>query len=217
MKLKVGIIEDNEDTRDRYQSYLNNSEILQCEVAVTSVESFLKFSHAYSDLDLLLLDINLPGMSGLAGIPKIKHKLPQLDIVMLTMFSDDDTIFKALRLGAIGYLLKDTTQKELETSLSMIKKGGAPISPIIAKKIVNYFSPPKSLFSFSKKKEKLTRTQKIILHHLIQGLTYQEIADHQNVSINSVRTHIKAVYAKLQINSRVKLMKKYKDFDLDDL
>ena len=165
-------------------------------------------------MDILLLDIQLPGKSGLEALPIIKSKLPDVCIVMLTVFSDDETVFQALRLGAEGYIEKDFTKHEFRRLLLSVMSGGAPLSPGVAKKIVTYFHPPLALFNLPKKNG-LSKKEKLILDNLVQGLSYKEIAKTQHISINTVRHHVKNIYKKLQVNSRAKIMEKYKGFDFN--
>lgn len=209
-KLKIAIVEDNVEMSNRYKEYLDSSELMGCVGTANSVENFMKYIHKFLDLDILLLDIELPGISGIQAIPKIKTKLPEVHIVMLTSFSDDETIFQAIRSGAMGYILKDCTQSELQRMILAVPSGGSPISPTIAKKIISYFTPPKTLFSGAQEDGPLTKREKQVIHNLVKGLTYQEIADQMGVSINSVRHHVKNIYKKLQIQSRSKLMEKIK-------
>lgn len=209
-KLKIAIIEDNPEYANRYKGYVGSSAFMECVGTAGSVENFMKYIHNFADLDILLLDIELPGMSGIQAIPKIKSKLPAVNIVMLTSFSDDETVFQAIRSGAMGYLLKDCTQSELQRLLIEVPDGGSPISPSIARKIINYFSPPKATFMGSKGEDPLTKTERLVVHNLVKGLTYQEIADQMEVSINSVRHHVKNIYKKLQVQSRNKLLDKVK-------
>lgn len=213
MSLKVAIIEDNEETLNRYRTFINNSDKMEYVSGVTSVENFLSHIVAFKETDVLLLDINLPGMSGLQAITKIKRKLPKLIIVMLTTFADTESIFQAFRAGASGYLLKDNTQYELQKLLLSIKEDGAPIAPEVAKKVVDYFNPPKSFFSGNNTKGELTKTENLVLHNLVKGLTYQEVADEMEIKINTVRHHIKNIYKKLQVNSRAKLIDRYKNLN----
>lgn len=221
-KLYIAIIEDDQETLSLYQKYINSYEEIECISATTSAENFLKYAASIKKLDLVFLDIHLPGMTGLQAITKIKSKFPEVEIIMLTSFSDEETIFKALRAGATGYLLKEGyTQREFYQTIITIKEDGAPVSPTVAKKIFNYFAPPKSIFSaLSKKKDLLTKKEKMVLNHLVKGLTYKEIGAQMDISINSVRFYIKQIYKKLQVNSRKKLINKYKDSFLkgyDDL
>jgi DNA-binding NarL/FixJ family response regulator len=207
-KLKVAIVEDNPEYSNRYKGYISSSELMDCVGTASSVENFLKYITNFSDLDILLLDIELPGISGIQAIPKIKAKIPDVNIVMLTSFSDDETVFQAIRSGAMGYLLKDCTQSELQRMLIAVPEGGSPISPCIARKIINYFTPPKSTFIGTKGEDPLTKTERLVVHNLVKGLTYQEIANQMDVSINSVRHHVKNIYQKLQVQSRNKLVDK---------
>lgn len=209
-KLKVAIIEDNPEYANRFKGYVDSSEFMECVGIASSAENFMKYVHNFSDLNILLLDIELPGMSGIHAIPKIMSKIPTVDIVMLTNFSDDETVFQAIRSGAMGYLLKDCTQSELQRMLIAVPDGGSPISPSIARKIINYFTPPTSPINGSRGDDPLTKTERLVVHNLVKGLTYQEIADQMDVSINSVRHHVKNIYKKLQVRSRNKLMDKVK-------
>lgn len=204
--LKVALIDDDPNTITRYKRYISESEHLELIGTTYTVEGFLNHISTFSHLNLLLLDINLPGgMNGLKAIRKVKKKLPKVDIVMLTTISDDDSIFKALRAGAIGYLIKDMTQSEFQKSLLSIRDGGAPISSGIARKIVNYFNPPKLI-------DDITQVEKEVLHNLMQGLSYQEIGNQMDITINSVRHHIRNIYKKLQVNSRTQIINRFKNF-----
>ncbi|MEZ4930699.1 MAG: response regulator transcription factor [Saprospiraceae bacterium] len=211
-KLKIAIIEDDQEISHRLKRYIESSDHMECVAIAASVENFLKYIHKFSDLDILLLDIELPGMSGIQAIPKIKSKVPAVNIVMVTSFADDETIFQAIRSGAIGYMLKDFTQFEFQKMLLSVPEGGSPISLSIARKIIDYFSPPKNTFFSSQEENPLTQKEKLVLHNLIQGLTYQEISEQMGVTINSIRYHVKNIYTKLQVNSRSKLADKFKDF-----
>lgn len=209
-KLKVAIVEDNQEFAIRYKGYVDSSEFMECIGTASSVENFMKYVHNFAELDILLLDIELPGISGIQAIPKIKSKIPTVDIVMLTSFSDDETIFQAIRNGAMGYLLKDCTQSELQRMLIAVPNGGSPISPAIARKIIDYFNPPKTTFLASRGEDALTKKEKLVIHSLVKGLTYQEIADQMDITINSVRHHVKNIYKKLHVQSRGKLIDKVK-------
>ena len=122
--IKIGLIEDDENTLNLYKAYINNSDKLECILGVKSVERFLKYIDNFKDLEILLLDIELPGMSGIEAISKIKYKLPELEIIMFTSFGDEISIFNAIRSGASGYLLKNLSQYELQHALLAIKKEG---------------------------------------------------------------------------------------------
>lgn len=209
-KLKVGIIEDNDKVRELYQTYCNSSEILECILAIDSAERFFQFYRDFMEFDIILLDIGLPGISGLEAIGKIKSKMPDVEVIMFTILQNDETIFKALRLGASGYLLKDLSKVELERQLIKIKEGGAAISPSIARKMIEYFTPPKQFF-LKPKKSVLSKKEHQVVNFLVDGLSYNEIADHLDISINGVRYHIKNIYKKLQVKSRSEVVKLFMD------
>jgi DNA-binding NarL/FixJ family response regulator len=152
--------------------------------------------------DVVLTDIGLPGMSGIDGIRLIKERIKNVDIIMLTVFKDENRIFKSLCAGATGYLVKDTPFPGIKDAITIIRKGGSFMSPAIARKIVEYFNPP------FQKHEELTTREKQIIQGLIDGLSYKMIADRLSVSIDTIRSHIKKIYTKLQVNSRTELINK---------
>lgn len=207
-KLRIGIIEDDEIVLSRYQDYINSSELAECMLAVNSVEHFVKYYQPFMQLDLILLDIGLPGVSGIKGIELIKKQLPLVEVIMFTVIENSDIIFKALRHGAVGYLLKGLSKVELERQLLLIRQGGIAVSPSIARKIIEHFSPSRKL-SFLSQSQKLSLRETQIVKMLIDGLTYKEIADMLQIGINGVRYHIKNIYSKLQVKSRAEIQKKY--------
>ncbi len=129
----AGIVEDNKKIRDLIQRYLDMQDDLSCPVAVDSVEEMLDYLEEHSEPDVILMDIQLPGMSGIKGIGLIKEKYPDIEIIMLTVYHDSHKIFKALRAGASGYLLKHTSLPEIKESILKLLDGGAPMSPQIAR------------------------------------------------------------------------------------
>ena len=141
-KLKIAIVDDDPNILIRYKRFIAESEEMEVIDTIYSVESFLKHIQNYKVLDVLLLDIDLPGMSGIDAIGKIKNKLPNINIIMLTTYNNSDTIFKALRSGADGYLVKDFTKREFQKMMLILKEGGSPLSPQVAKKIITHFNPP---------------------------------------------------------------------------
>lgn len=157
---------------------------------------------------IILLDINLPGMSGIDGIAFLKEKYPQVDIVILTTFEDNDHIFSALKAGACSYLTKQTPLTEIAGAVKVVDKGGAYMSPAIARKITDHFAPKQ------KKRTRLTPRQKEIVHLIVQGKSYKMVADSLFVSIDTVRSHIKNIYRLLEINSKAELMRKSFDNEL---
>jgi len=206
--IKVGIIEDDMFVRNELVNILKDSSKLQPVIWSESAENFIKYSK--EDIDFILLDIGLPGMSGIEAIPKIKSKLPKAEIVILSSFKNNDIIFKALRAGASGYILKDSALEQIEQTLLNLEKGIPALSPAIARRMINYFTQKKVVI----RDVRLTNKETEVLQFLVNGLSYKLIADKLSVSINSVRYHVKNIYKKLHINSRPELMKLYIDGQL---
>ena len=157
---------------------------------------------------MLLLDIGLPGMSGLEALPKIKEKFPKTEVIMLTTYEEDENIFDALCNGASSYISKRTPLLKVMDALHVIHNGGSYMSPSIAKKVIQFFIKPK------KETIALSDRQGEIVQLLVQGLSYKEIAAHCFISMNTVRTHIKRIYTLLEINSKPQLIKKYNDGEI---
>jgi len=201
----VGIVEDNKKIRDLIQRYLDMQEELKCPVAVDTVEEMLEHLVEHGHPDVILMDIQLPGMSGIKGIGLIKEKYPEIDIIMLTVYHDSHKIFNALRAGASGYLLKHTSLPEIKESILKLIDGGAPMSPQIARKVINHFqenAPKKNPES------DLTPREHDIVNGLVDGLSYKMIADRYDISIDTVQAHIRNIYKKLHVNSKAEVIAK---------
>jgi DNA-binding NarL/FixJ family response regulator len=200
----VGIVEDDDEIREAIREYLNHQEHIACEVGSPSVESFLSTVPVDGHPDVLLLDIGLPGMSGITGIRFLKERYPEMDIVMLTVHDDADRIFQALCAGATGYLLKNTPFDKIREGIEMMHQGGAPMSPEIGAKVVSFFHahPPKQSSST------LTDKEKEVVAGLVDGLSYKLIAERMRISVQTVQVHIKNVYRKLQVHSKAEVIAK---------
>lgn len=206
--INVAMIEDNAQFRQNFQDYCAGSERLNCVFAVDSVEKFLKLYRTDNAARILLLDINLPGLSGLDAIGILKQKLPEeSDIVMYTVFNDADAIFKALCAGATGYMLKSQSLKNIEEQLiAVVEEGGSALSSSVARRIVQYFSPKKQRQMESEETE-LKPIERQIVHYLIEGMTYPEIAAVMSLSVQGVKYHQRSIFKKLNISSRNEIHK----------
>lgn len=201
----IGIVEDNKKIRDLIQRYLDMQQEMQCPVAVDSVEEMLEYLEKHQKPDVILMDIQLPGMSGIKGMEIIKTKYPEIEIIMLTIYHDSHKIFDSLKAGASGYLLKHTSLPEIKESIENLLKGGAPMSPQIARKVISHFNeeaPKKNEDSM------LTNREQDIVNGLVDGLSYKLIADRFDISIDTVRAHIRNIYKKLHVNSKAEVIAK---------
>lgn len=204
MIINVAIVEDDETIRTGIAEYLKSQSNFICELAEESVENFLKRINDEMLPDVVLMDIGLPGMSGINGIKILKDRYPEINIIMLTIFSDSNRIFTSLCAGASGYLLKNTPLSEIKSSIEVLYNGGSPMSPEIARKVIEHFNP-KDLKKF---KSPLTQKEHEIVSGLVEGLSYKMIANKMNISIETVRFHIKNIYKKLHVNSKGEIISK---------
>jgi len=202
--IKVGIVEDNVKIRNLIQRYLDMQDGISCSVAVDSVEEMLDYLKEQELPDILLMDIQLPGMSGIEGIGIIKQDYPEIDIIMLTVYHDSHKIFDSLKAGASGYLLKHTSLPEIKDAVEDLAKGGAPMSPQIARKVIQYFNTNQA----KKTESNLTAREQDIVNGLVDGLSYKMIADRYDISIDTVRAHIRNIYKKLHVNSKAEVIAK---------
>ena len=200
-KINIGFIEDEQLVRDSISFMIKNNKEFHLTCAESSVETFLRNS-LLTPPDIIILDIGLKGgMSGLEGIRPIKKKYPDCEIIMLTTFDDSERIFKALCAGASAYLTKQIPFSKIVDAIKTVNQGGSYMSPTIARKVVDYFSP-KAI------KTELTARQEQIVQGIVDGLSYKMVADKLMISTETVRDHIKRIYKKLEINSRTELIKK---------
>lgn len=201
----IGIVEDNKKIRDLIQRYLDMQEEHRCPVATESMEEMLDYLEEYESPDVLLMDIQLPGMSGIDGMKKLKQEYPDIEIIMLTVYHDSHKIFNSLCAGASGYLLKHTSLPEIKEAIEDLMEGGAPMSPQIARKVINHFQDPPQKKEDS---ETLTSREQDIVTGLVDGLSYKLIADRYDISIDTVRAHIRNIYKKLHVNSKAEVIAK---------
>jgi DNA-binding NarL/FixJ family response regulator len=203
MNLKIGIVEDEQQISDGIRMLINGSEGFSCEHAFLNAEIALA-EIPRLDLDVVLMDIHLPGMSGIDCVGALRPLCPNTQFVMFTSYEDTESVFKALKSGATGYLTKTTQPSKLLDALLDVHKGGSPMSSHIARKIVSSFQ----IVTEKPELQKLSQRENEILGLLAKGLRYKEIADHLFLSTETVRTHIRNIYEKLQVNSRTEAINK---------
>lgn len=202
--INLAIIEDGPIIRESLETFMGEHPSINIEFIADSVEVLINTLRVARNprVDIILLDIGLPGISGLEGIRPIKRLLPNVNIIMLTTYEEDDKIFQALCAGAVSYISKRTPLVEIRNALFTIHRGGSYMSPSIARKVVSYFNPKAT------RKVELSSRQSQIVEGIVEGLSYKMIADKYLISINTVRDHIKKIYSILEINSKAELIKK---------
>ena len=203
-KIHVMIIEDDAIYRESIADLINDSDTLICDYACTSCEEALNILNLKDAPQVILLDIQLPGISGIEGISKIKALSPSTQIIMLTVFDDDEKVFNAICQGANGYLLKTSGGEEIQKAVTQVVCGGAVMSPAIAAKILKMFSEYTQL----KKEYGLTEREKEILKLLVQGKNKKQTASDLCISQYTLNTHLKNIYAKLHVHSQIDLISK---------
>ena len=205
--IRLGIIEDDEQIRTMLVDFFSDQPGFSCLLAAYSVEAFFEQWKEDVFLDIVLSDIGLPGESGIKGVQRIKKHAPQCQVIILTVYDDANRVFQALCNGASGYLLKQTPLQKIKEAVVSLHEGGAPMSPGIARKVVEYFNPknPTDLY------EKLTPREAQVVGAIEEGLTNKEVAIRFDISLETVKYHVKNIYGKLQVNSRHALIsRKYK-------
>ena len=200
-KIKVGIVEDENEINLMIRTFVDQQPDMECVISSNSVESFFEELPGIIQLDVLIQDIHLPGLSGLDAIRMIKDKLPKTEVLMYSIFDDSDHIFKAFCAGASGYILKNTRLEDIRKSILDVSNGQAAMSPSIAKKVIAYFRPQKS-------ESPLTDKEQMVVQLLTDGLSYKLIADRMQITMNTVRTHIRNIYTQLQVHSKAEVISK---------
>lgn len=198
------MVEDDDEIREGIAFLLNKSPGFVCVNRYATAEAALK-GIPVDDPDVVLMDINLPAMSGVECVRRLTTGRPNLVVLMLTVYEDTETIFQSLTAGASGYLLKRTPPAELLDAIRQAHQGSSPMSGNIARKVVQYFHQPPS----PKPIEELSPREREVLEHLAQGSRYKEIADRLGISIDTVRKHLGRVYRKLHVHSRTEAVVKY--------
>jgi len=203
--IAVSIVEDDMRARHIFSKWIREAEGFRYVSDYRTAEDAL--IHLPLDKpDVVLTDINLPVLSGIEIVRRLKSVLPQTQFLMLTVYEDADHIFEALAAGAIGYMLKETPLEELLGALRSVHAGGSPMSGSIARKVVQTFQPTVN----QQKPDSLSPRERQVLEFLVRGYLYKEIADTLSISVPTVNAHIRHVYEKLHVRSRGQAVAKYR-------
>lgn len=201
--ITVAIVEDIREIKEGLEILIDSEEGFRC------IKTFSSGEEAVNDLprlcpDVVLMDINLPGINGIEAVRKLKGQCPDTQFIMSTVYEDDENIFESLKAGASGYLLKKTAPSRILDSITEVYHGGSPMSSQIARKVIASFQQKKTI----DETEVLTQREKEILKLLSKGLRYKEIAAELHISMDTVRSHTRNIYEKLQVQSRTEAINK---------
>lgn len=202
--ISISIIEDDKVIREGIEKYLESQEDFICLLACDSVEQMLNKVDESCPPQIILMDIGLPGMSGISGMKIINERFPNVSIIMFTIHNDSHKIFQSLCAGASGYLLKNTPFPKINEAIRVVAAGGSFMSPQIARKVMDFFrgkhkTPSESI---------LTGKEKEIVLGLVDGLSYKMIANRSHISLETVRSHIKNIYKKLHVHCKADVIRK---------
>jgi len=204
MSISIVIVEDLDEVRNGLKSFLSLSE------GFTVLSTFKTGEEALYDIprlkpDIVIMDINLPGMNGIECISQVKNRVPATQFMMFTVYENDEKVFEALKAGASGYLLKNTGLVQMIEALKELHTGGSPMSANIARKLVSVFREEHADAELT---TELSKREKEILQLLSKGLLYKEIADQLAISVSTVRQHIHKIYEKLHVQNRTEAINK---------
>lgn len=202
MAVSVGLVEDHEEFRQSLIYLVSSFTDFRVEWSCASVEEAVEKEEVP---DVLLLDINLPRMSGLEAIPIFKGKWPETKIIMLTILEDEHNIMTAIKSGADGYILKKTNPQKILEAIQQVYEGGAALTPMVAKQVLSFFNPSQKE---NQTASVLTRREQEILSYIVSGITNERIASELFISTQTVRNHIKNIYEKLQVHSKAQVVAK---------
>jgi DNA-binding NarL/FixJ family response regulator len=203
--IKVAIVDDDEGIRAGLAALIHRAPAFRLVGDYADGKSALKEIPRHPP-DVVLMDINLPGMKGYECVRQLKALLPEVQFLMLTVYEDNDSLFNSLKAGASGYLLKRTASARLLEAIRDVHDGGAPMTPQLARRVVQFFSNPPA---GDPKVSRLTTGERDFLEQLAKGYAYKEIADRMSISIDTVRSYVRTVYEKLHVHSRTEAVVKY--------
>ncbi len=200
-QIRIWLIEDNEVFRRNVQRVINGLEEMVCDGSYDSAESTFAALQNNPAPDVILLDVQLPGIDGIAALSKFKEIIPDTRVIILTVFDDAAKIFRAVCAGASGYVLKASGTDKIGESIRQVMRGGAPMTPEVAKKVLDAFANSDLMPGTEGGDDGLTAREQEILRLLAEGLLKKEIADALSISVNTVSTHLRRVYDKLHVNT----------------
>ena len=204
MNITISIVEDLDEVRDGLTQFISlNSEFRMLKTFRTAEEALLEIPKLKPDI--VIMDINLPGMNGIECIRQVRDKIPETQFMMFTVYENDEKVFEALKAGASGYLLKNTGLLQMIEALKELHDGGSPMSSNIARKLVSVFREKEKVLL---NVQVLSPRENEVLQLLSKGLLYKEIADNLSISIATVRQHIHKIYEKLHVQNRTEALNK---------
>ncbi|MBR9844693.1 MAG: response regulator transcription factor [Algicola sp.] len=215
MSIKIAIVDDNTFLINAVKEKLSFFEAFNIKFTAMNGSDFLAQIEENHNIDLILMDIEMPVLNGIETTEIVKNKYPHIKIIMLTVFDNDENIFNAIKAGADGYLLKEINAKDLHDGIIDTLNGGAAMNPSIALKTLKLLRNPMSIENEKDKEDiKLTNRETEVLEHLSKGLNYVQIAENLILSTGTVRKHIENIYRKLQVHNKLEAVQKAKKNNL---
>lgn len=202
--ISISIIEDITEIREGLSDFFKIQSDLLFISSHNSVEDFLENYNSDINPDIIIMDIGLPGISGIGGIKIIKEKFPNTDFLVLSIYENEEKVYEAICAGATGYLIKNTPLGKIKDAVLELYNGGSPMSPVIARKVIEHFTPKKP----QRRAEILTPKEQDVVKYLVEGFSYNQISQHLGNSVETIRHHIKNIYKKLHVNSKVEVISK---------
>ncbi len=207
--IRIAIIEDNKAYNAALLALLAQHSDMEVVYAASNLKDFTQ-AMLKTVPDVVIMDIDLSGDSGVNGVSILKSVLPEVSVFMLTVFEDEEKIFASVKAGAVGYILKKDPPEKIIDAIRRIYKGESVINGTIARKMLQYFSKPQHVSGFDPEEYNLTARETEVLHLLREGLAYKEIARQLSISVDTLTTHIKKVYSKLKVHSKAEIMAKFR-------
>lgn len=198
----VWVVEDNRMVRERLAELIGEQPDMRCPIAVDACEEFLVALEHDPPPDVVLMDLGLPGRSGIEGIARLASLAPSAKAIVLTIHEESDKVFEAICAGASGYLLKPSDPEEILESVRGVQRGAAPINPYIGRKILGMFSRVPPPAAEAGEDYGLTDREREVLEHLVKGLTMRQVAEELGVSFHTINNHVRNIYRKLHVRSR---------------